>query len=273
MGIFTIYDILTGNPGAIHNLTGENKKIYGWNEKVRAVLKDGSVSKIGHYEYNGDVVYKDTKKSVFDLFPKEHRIAVIDDEIYDYDADGFLLNNKVYNLLKKNKKFKKCTKKKNLYQLLDKFIIKNNKKLNTNLSGMQQTYIPENNKDENKDDKFIKKRLWMLVDPDLDTKDGKRNKERINKIINNFLEFACKYMSNIEGITQLKFIFKDNKSDKFWNIEYTNNEYKVHYGKTGTKGQKISKKVSLDKIEKLIEGKKKKGYKQKSKKNIKKFTL
>jgi len=99
MGIFTIYDILTGNPGAIHNLTGENKKIYGWNEKVRVVLKDGSVSKIGHYEYNGDVVYKDTKKSVFDLFTKEHRITVIDDVIYDYyDADGFLLNNKVYNL-------------------------------------------------------------------------------------------------------------------------------------------------------------------------------
>lgn len=40
MGIYTVYDILTDNPGFInyHN----NKNLYEWNNKVRVILKDGS---------------------------------------------------------------------------------------------------------------------------------------------------------------------------------------------------------------------------------------
>ena len=65
----------------------------------------------------------------------------------------------------------------------------------------------------------------------------------------------------------------DEKSNKFWNIEYTPNEYKVNYGKKNTIGKKLCKKSIIIDTQKLIESKLNKGYKQISKKLIKNFTI
>lgn len=60
-------------------------------------------------------------------------------------------------------------------------------------------------------------------------------------------------------------IFKDDTSDKFWNIEMSGNEYTITFGKTGTSG--TSKTTSMDsedlclkEVEKLAQQKLKKGY-------------
>ncbi|WP_346274604.1 WGR domain-containing protein [Leptospira santarosai] len=59
--------------------------------------------------------------------------------------------------------------------------------------------------------------------------------------------------------------FKDDKSDKFWNIEVGGNSFTVTYGKTGTVGQTQTKSFDdeekcLKEAEKLLSEKLKKGY-------------
>jgi hypothetical protein len=179
MGIFTVYDILTGNPGYIR-AEHINKKLYSWQNKVRAVLENGSVSKIGEYNLEGTILCKGTKKSAFNLFPKKEEYQVIDGNMIDYKTfdgylfedwknDGFLINNKVYNMLKKHKNYKKCIKDKNLYELLLSFIPKKKKSLSTHLVGMQEVYIPDDN-NQWEDAQLIRKNLWTLTDPDVKNK-------------------------------------------------------------------------------------------------------
>ena len=194
---------------------------------------------------------------------------------YNYEYDGFLMNNYVYNKLLMNKNYKKCTKDKNLYELLLSYIPKKKKSLSTNLLGMQQIYIPEND-DNNSDSKFIIKNIWTLTNPNLSTIHGKKNEKRIETIIENFLNFSCKFKINTDKskkIIQIKLIYEDEESNKFWNIEYTADEYKVNYGKKNTKGKTQDKKSNIKDTEKLIESKLKKGYKQISKGLIKYFTI
>ena len=189
MGIFTVCDILTGNPGFIY-LTDEDKKLYNWNNNVRVVLKDGTVTKIGQYFLDGNVRIQDKQKSLFDLFPKKHEYIVGDksnlNDFVNYEYDGFLLNDSVYNFIKKHKDYKKCIKNKFLYYILEKFAL-NDK--TDNFEGIQEMYIPSNN-DNSPDDLYIKKKLWMLVDPKLP--EGVKNKNRIMKIVNNLYKYVCK---------------------------------------------------------------------------------
>ena len=61
------------------------------------------------------------------------------------------------------------------------------------------------------------------------------------------------------------FIYSDEKSNKFWNIEISGNSFTVNYGKTGTAGQIQTKEFNdeakcLKEAEKLIAEKTKKGY-------------
>ena len=65
MGIFTVYCVLSGIPGYISQHENYNKKKYGWHEKVRAVMKDGSISNIGSYDMDGYVRIQNPKKIVF----------------------------------------------------------------------------------------------------------------------------------------------------------------------------------------------------------------
>lgn len=60
-------------------------------------------------------------------------------------------------------------------------------------------------------------------------------------------------------------IFKDDKSDKFWQIEVSGKSFTVTYGKTGSTGTSQTKtladeKQCLQAVEKLLAEKKKKGY-------------
>jgi len=54
MGIFTIFDALTGNPGEISSVgivDNTFKKKYDWHNKgVRAILKDGTINDKGYYD-------------------------------------------------------------------------------------------------------------------------------------------------------------------------------------------------------------------------------
>lgn len=274
MGIFTVYCVLSGIPGYISQHENYNKKKYGWHEKVRAVMNNGSISNIGSYDMDGYVRIQHSKKSFLDLFPKKDEISVMDYFMYELQiyGDAFLINNEVYNMIKKHKDYKKCIKNKNLYNLLLEFYKKTTKNMVPNFVGMQEIYIPDKN-DNSDDGKYIKKDLWKLTDPDLKTKDGLKNKKRINSIINKFVKFACTWNTKNTGIIQVNLEYKDPKSNKFWNIQYDKNSYIINYGKIGKKGNIISKKATLSKIEGLIQSKINKGYIKKSEKKIKKFTL
>ncbi|PSL26368.1 WGR domain-containing protein [Chitinophaga ginsengisoli] len=66
---------------------------------------------------------------------------------------------------------------------------------------------------------------------------------------------------------RIKFIYQDGKSDKFWDIEITGDQFTVYYGKTGTQGQTQTKEYASEEecrkaAEKLIAEKVKKGYSQ-----------
>ncbi|EMG09400.1 WGR domain protein [Leptospira interrogans serovar Grippotyphosa str. LT2186] len=59
--------------------------------------------------------------------------------------------------------------------------------------------------------------------------------------------------------------FQDDKSDKFWQIEVSENSFTVTYGKTGTSGQTQiktfdDKEICLKEAKKLLSEKLKKGY-------------
>lgn len=78
---------------------------------------------------------------------------------------------------------------------------------------------------------------------------------------------ACLFQGGLKKRNTMKkhLIYKDTKSDKFWQIEVDGNSHTVVYGKTGSKG--ISKTKEFDSIEKalkdaekLVKAKIKKGY-------------
>ena len=104
-------------------------------------------------------------------------------------------------------------------------------------------------------------KIWKLENPDKNLK----NKQRIEKIIDNFYLFACK---NGDKPKNNKLITKyyeliNNSSSKFWKITYKDGYFKVTYGKIGSKGKTIEKYEPLTKILKLIETKEDKGYQKK----------
>ena len=280
MGYYTSYDILIGNPNVnptyrkYEDQTKNEVKKYKWHDKSRLILKDGTITPIGESDLDGEFTL--LKKNISYSFSGANNIK------NSNKYDGIFINNKVYNILSKHKNYKKCIKDKNFYKLLKKYYKKKSKP-KTQLEkylGSQDCLIPRypNNVLSNKEKidygYILEKDIWKFVDPDLKTKDGLKNKKRILNIIDNFVKFACKEKIEKKGIISLKLIFKNNKSNKFWNIEYSNIKYIVNYGKIGNKGKILSKKSTLNNTKKLIDSKIKKGYKKKAKeKNIKKFTL
>jgi len=85
---------------------------------------------------------------------------------------------------------------------------------------------------------------------------------------------SCKI--NIKQVCSNMYIYQDDKSNKFWKIEYIPNEdgeYRIEYGRMGKPGKIESKSDTYIKIKKLIECKTKKGYILDSKKSIDCFSL
>ena len=69
-------------------------------------------------------------------------------------------------------------------------------------------------------------------------------------------------------MSKTRLVYKDAKSNKFWEIEAKGSTINILYGKVGTNGQTSIKKVKSSdaakaEVEKLIKSKMKKGYKKK----------
>ena len=103
--------------------------------------------------------------------------------------------------------------------------------------------------------------IWQLENPD----ENSKNRQRIEKILNDFYLFACKNSdkpkNKNKSVTKYYELI-NNSSSKFWKITYKDGYYKVTYGKIGSKGKTIEKHEPLTKILKLIETKEEKGYKE-----------
>jgi len=290
MGYSTVFSILIGNPTFISLIY--NNKDYDWNCKSRMVLLDGTITGIGTCDQEGEFILDNKKdKSFFSIFNKKksYIVAYNKDEV----NDGFILSDIVYKYLKKHKDFKKCIKNKNLFNLLK--LYKPKTEMNKYI-GQQDVmiYNPKdndvNNKMTNTNKLFfgyiLDKDLWKFKNPESKSKDGKQNKKRIMKIINNFIKFCCKNNSknnsnnnnnniNINSKNNSKNNFKNKKlivkryelkddtSNKFWTIKYNKNgDFSTIYGKIGTNGRESKiKKSSKEEIKKLIDCKIKKGYK------------
>jgi len=86
-----------------------------------------------------------------------------------------------------------------------------------------------------------------------------------NRIKRYFSNKKVKYNNKIDSSMKRYFIFKDDKSDKFWSIEVQNNCTIVTFGKAGTAGSINIKEFEDDinankEADKLIKEKIKKGY-------------
>ena len=207
--------------------------------RVRVVYKNGKISsKSGLYNGYGKVFFKDVKEGVpvSDIYSDT-----------DYPNDGYIILDKTYKMLKKHKSFG-CLKDKNLFDLLKKFYSKNKKNMYYNF-GEQTIYI----------DGIEKDKIWQLENPD----ENLKNRQRIDKIIDNFYNFECKNSDKPKSkLTTKYYELINNSSSKFWKIAYKDGYYKVTYGKIGSKGKIIEKYEPLTKILKLIQSKEAKGYKE-----------
>lgn len=74
-----------------------------------------------------EVFILEKKKYFFDFYFNGKEYGVVDKESIRFNNGGFLMNNYVYSLLLKDKNYKKCTKDKNLYELLLSYIPKKKK--------------------------------------------------------------------------------------------------------------------------------------------------
>ena len=244
-GSFTVYDMLIGNPSFV--VEKEKSKKYDWMSKIRVVYKDGKISsKTGFYNGDGKVIFKEG--GIFTSEEGEDVADILSDGVYDYD--GYIILDKTYKILKKHKLFN-CLKNKNLFDLLKNFYQKNRKNMFYDF-GEQTIYI----------DGIEEDKIWQLENPDK----NKRNKERIEKIINNFFIFSCKNKNEIKHKNKLitkYYELKHDKSNKFWKISYRDGYYKITYGRIGSKGKTVEKEENITKILKLIKSKEDKGYKQK----------
>jgi predicted DNA-binding WGR domain protein len=237
-GMFFVYDMLIGNPDCVPALE-ENTKKYNWMNRVRVVYKNGKISsKAGFYNGYGKVIFKNSQKGV----PVSD---ILSDG--DYANDGYMILDKTYKMLKKHKSFG-CLKDKNLFDLLKKFYKKNKKNMFYLSSGSIDI------KNSIREDE-----IWQLENPD----DNLKNRKRIEKIIDNFYNFACKIGDKTKSkLTTKYYELINNSSSKFWKITYKDGYYKVTYGKIGSKGKTIEKHEPLTKILKLVESKEDKGYKE-----------
>lgn len=239
-GMFFVYDMLIGNPDCVPAL--EQNKKYNWMNKVRVVYKNGKISsKTGFYNGYGKVIFNGVKEAVS-----------VSDSISDsdYAYDGYILLDKTYKMLKKHKLFV-FLKDKNLFDLLTKFYKKNKNNMFYLSSGSLDI------KNSIKEDE-----IWQLENPDK----NKRNKERIEKIIDNFFIFVCKNKNETKNKNKLitkYYELKNDVSNKFWKISYIDGYYKITYGKIGSKGKTIEKEENITKILKFIKSKEEKGYKLK----------
>ena len=184
MGYMTLSSKLIGNPTVIRNFRNKHK----WQFKTRMVFKDSSVSEIGKCDQEG--YFYVNNNSFFSFFSKSY--------LYSYGnviKDGFIITDIVYKYLKKNKNFNKCIKN-NLYNLLKKYKSKNQMDKYSSQQDVMIYDSKKNDKMTNKEKIFVgyilDKDLWKFENPELNSSDSKKNKKRIMKIINDFINYSYK---------------------------------------------------------------------------------
>lgn len=206
MGQWTEFDVITGNPAILDfldeiyinskktkkEIEKDFNKTYSWNNIVVAIKKDGSFSKSGNYDEYGNINI---------LTPKSRKISetiVITQQGID-DNEGIMINKTTAEYIKKHKLFKPCIKKINLYSAI-KTLMKDNISIKKSIKigpidkyiGLQ--YVNVTNQKKFKDDYGILTEgidAWTLVDPKLKTVDGKKNHERITKIVDALMKKIC----------------------------------------------------------------------------------
>ena len=170
-GIFFVYDMLIGNPDCVPALEEKSKK-YNWMNFVRVIYKNGKISaKAGLYDGYGKVIFKEG--GIFTSEEGVHVSDILSDG--DYANDGYMILDKTYKMLKKHKSFG-CLKDKNLFELLKKFY-----KKNKNMFYLSSGSLDIKNS-------IREDEIWQLENPD----ENLKNRKRLEKIINNFYNFACK---------------------------------------------------------------------------------
>ena len=184
MGFFLLYDCLTGNPIKANTLGIEKieaiKKYY-WQNMVRLVKKDGSVTDIGFYTGYGTVVINEEE---FKGFSPD----LCADEV---EHDGIVILDRVYQILINDVEYKNFIEGKNLYQELIKWSWKHglgdmHKYMNSqefiiiskDFDEKFQHYLPESYCSETNKD------IYMFIDPKI----CEDNKERIEEHISFFTD-------------------------------------------------------------------------------------
>ena len=268
MGVFTEYDVLTGNPGEVYDPKENGTKgwedKYDWQNKVRVVKKDGNVTSIGVYDSYGRV--ETDTEGKFEI------------SIYNEEKTGHLINDMTYKYLKRHPLFNECVKKNNLYEIIEEFKPYNSEMGPTSkYVGVQELFIGglygENGSVARSD-------AWAYENPERNTIGGRKNKKRFENIIDKFLKHFCKQSekksskksvtksgSSDRNITELYHNVKGS-SGKFWKISYNPDKGGYHviiFGRIGTDGRTVLKTDTLANIEKLIKSKKSKGYMLKEK--------
>ena len=240
MGVWTEFDVLIHNPSILFEDTKPIKhfqQLFDWQTHVRVALESGDVTDIGEYDSYGHV----------DVGDKSYQII----EYLD-DNEGFMITDYTYQCIKNHKLFKGG----NIYQMLLEYK-KYDKKIKTgppsNYIGTQDVIVSS----EKDNDIYVRIGIedWAFINPILS--EGQRNKERINNIVNDLMEFSDK--TTFKELKPKPKIVSEHYEceDRFWEIIYdakNGGETNIIYGK------KITKEEPLDKIKKLIESKVKAGY-------------
>ncbi len=176
MGVWTVFDVLIDNPGYVmiegdYDDENANTK-YGWQSDVRVVTKSGEVTEIGYYDSYGRVV----------LNNKEYEISENSDE-----QEGVMISDVTWNYIKNHKSYKDM----NLYHMLTSY-----RNINTGppfkYVGQQDVIITSDR--DNYYGAVCVEDEWAFIDPSLP--EGARNKERIESIVNNFMEY-CNEINNL----------------------------------------------------------------------------
>ena len=186
MGVFTVYDALTGNPGVISNdgLPEELfKKKYGWhNNGARVVLKDGSITEEGYYDSYGRVIVNERAYGVINTWDQ---FDYTDDE-----HDGFMLLESVYQLLISHPKYSELPDDFNLYSNLKTFINHIWLKPLDKITDSQTVVVISKDLIENYRGTEVvcdTVNSWPFTDPE-STRFGRKNKKRMLEIIEYFLD-------------------------------------------------------------------------------------
>lgn len=179
MGIFTLYDSIVGNPTGVACI-GVDPKNYKWMDDVRAVLKDGTVTDVGFYDYYGRVVVNGKEYPVIDIS---------EDTVDDEEHSGFIIIDKVYQILKDNVEYQAFIEKTNLYQAIKNHGWKSGVGLLERYIGEQQVIVTTPLKKGKYSRAMVtdSPESYMFIDPDVSSDNYERIDELISLLIDNYL--------------------------------------------------------------------------------------